>query len=237
MKYLKHFLIAVCMVFVLVGTSWATMIDVGFTRIEPSNASVDVADQLSLTIMDYTDANSTYSTLSLNTSQVLFTFMNDVDGEGNTYCSISETYIDDGTIVGLSSVVNSLGGSTSFVGGSASPGNLPGGNNLNPPFVATSSYSADAQGNPDLGVDASIDILGIIYDLHTNLTINDVQLALNSGDLRIGLHVRSIGNDSDAFVNDPGNPVPEPATIFLFGAGLLGLAAVQRKRLNKKNNK
>ncbi len=195
----------------------ADTIDVSFIRVT-ANAGEDVAGQFTATIYDDAEANSTYGT-SLTPGQVLFTFTNAV----GISSSISEIYMDDGTILGQDSVLNSLGGFTQFTGGGANPSNLPGGNTLVPPFVATAAFSADAQGNPTRGVDDSSDILGIVYDLLPGLGLNDVRAALIDGTLRIGLHVRSIGlgGESDAFVN------PEPTTLALMG--LSGLVLIRRR--------
>lgn len=214
-----HLLCAGCVAAVtgIATSAHADTIDVSFIRIT-SNASENVASQFTATIYDNIEANSTYST-SLTSDQILITFTNAV----GTDSSISEIYIDDGTIVGQSAVLNSLGGFTQFTGGGASPVNLPGGNTLVPAFVATSIFSADAQGNPSRGVDTSTDILGIAYTLFPGLDLADVQAALYDGSLRIGVHVRSIGagGQSDAFVN------PEPATFAIMSLG--GFVMLRRR--------
>jgi len=48
-----------------------------------------------------------------------------------------------------------------------------------------------------------------------------------------GTSVAQIGGPVDE--GSPGSPVPEPATLILLGAGLVGLAGVGRKKLFKKD--
>jgi hypothetical protein len=200
----------------------ASMATYGFYKLTNNNAE-DISSQLSITLWDSAGANTAFGT-SLAASEVLFTVQNNV----GTASNIAEVYFDDG-LLGPSVVINSLGGYTAFTGGGATPGNLPAGNTATPAFVATQEFSADVDpGNPSKGVNASNDILGIVLGLGGFADFDAVTAAVASGDLRFGLHVRSIGvaGGSDSYVNT----VPVPAAAWLFGSALIGLAGLGRKR-------
>ncbi len=200
------------------GNVSAASITYGFTKVTNNNVE-DLSGQLSLTIWDEAEANSQFG-LSLN-NEVLFTVENAVGISSN----IAEVYFDDG-LLGPSVVQNSLGGFTNFSGGGASPGNLPGGNTIG--FNATSEFSADVNpGPPNNGVNDSADILGIVLGLGSFADFNAIVAAVNSGDLRFGYHVRSIGvaDGSDSYAS----VVPIPAAIWLFGSALALLGWYRRR--------
>lgn len=173
-----------------------------------NNGNVDVASQL-------------YVDVLASGAQVEFKFYN----LGPTASSITDIYFDDGTLLGIASIVNGAG--VSF-GTPATPPNLPGGNLASPPFVTTGSFSADS--NPPVeanGVNPG-EYVEIYFNLLAGKTYADTLAALADGSLRIGLHVQAIGttNGSDSYVN----LVPEPYTLLLLGLGLVGVAGVRRFR-------
>jgi len=186
-----------------------------FCRIDPHNASVDPSSQFRVDVV----ADSPMDTMAR------FYFHND----GPIPSAISEIYFDDGTLLGAPSITDSIRGFTDFSNG-ATPGDLPGGNNLTPPFEATTLFNVDAQGNPIVGINPG-DTLLLTFSLQPGQDYADTIAALHAGmlgqdTLRIGLHVRSIGEEeqSDSFFLWA-TPVPEPAGVVLAVMGLFGLGA------------
>ncbi len=161
-------------------------------------------------------------TITPQTNEVVFRFYN--IGPANS--SITDVYFDDGSLLALFSIFNMTG--VSFSQG-ATPSNLPGANNVSPAFQVTQGFSADSDAPvQQKGVNPS-EALGILFTLQSNKTWNDVIGDLSSGALRIGIHVQGFqSGGSESFVNDP-NPIPEPATLGLVGAGLLLLGWRKRK--------
>ena len=167
------------------------------------------------------------SQLTVNVSdagsgQVLFHFKNLAGGSAS---SITDVYFDDGSLLGISSITNGPGVSFSQ---DASPPNLPGGNNISPPFQTTAGFLADSDPavQPN-GVNPG-EWLKIYFSLQSGGTYNDVINELGNGQLRIGIHVQGFASGgSESFVN---NPVPVPAAVWLLGSGLVSLVAIGRRK-------
>jgi hypothetical protein len=163
---------------------------------------------------------------------------------GTTPMSICDVYFDDGSLLGIASIVGSTG--VNFSQG-ASPPNLPAGNTIN--FNTTSGFLADSdspvfQNGVNEGPFPTGEWLKVTFNLINGKTLTDVEAALAlglanpgvdvEGGLRVGLHVQAIGTNegSESFVNGPDdgggggnfNIVPAPAGLILFASAVPMLA-------------
>ena len=186
--------------------------------------------------------------------QVDFRFRN----VGPVQSSIADIYFDDGTLLGISSILDGVDGDGVDFSTGASPGNLPGANNATPNFETTAGFQADSDSptQPN-GVNPGESLI-IRFNLIQGNTAASVVSALNAGllldsdsddptgTLRVGIHVQGLPNgQSDSMITGPGpgagpgsggsggqQIVPEPTSLLLLGTGL-GLVAV-RSRRNRK---
>jgi hypothetical protein len=155
------------------------------------------------------------------TGVVNFTFYNG----SSLQSSVARIFFDDGSLLGVDEVINS-DGYTSFKKVPA-PQNLPGGDILDPDFVADREYSIGTPNPPPWkGVndgDTTNEWVTIRFILINGGTLDGVIAELNSAALRIGLYVIDLpeGYTESAVT-------PEPATVFLLGLG--GLFLLRRRR-------
>ena len=150
---------------------------------------------------------------------VNFTFYN----KSTIQSSIADIYFDDGSLLGISTITNNVP-YTEF-GTAVTPRNLPGGNLLVPPFVADREFSIGAEEpSPQKGVndgDPANEWVTVKFNLINGGDLEDVIAELNTGVLRVGLHIIDLpggGGYSESAIL-----VPEPATIVLLGLGALAL--------------
>lgn len=186
----------------------------GFQNIT-NNKLTDAAigeDQLTVELIDF------------GGGQVEFLFRN----SGPEASSIARIYFDDNA-----SVLSTPMGFTDIVGNVhfsqfASPPDLPGGDEVG--FNVTSGLLADSDPPPvhngiNPGEQLGVTLLGNYTD-----TLN----ALNSGDLRIGIHVIGFaGGGSESFITNGGKTppgiVPAPGAAGLVLTGMGSLLAARRK--------
>jgi hypothetical protein len=246
-KYLVIPFLMVCLALFLVCQP-AHAVRFGFYNITNNDPSdIDVAGQLFVDViqLEVTEGSN---------NRVLFWFTN----VGPTTSFINEIYFDDGTLLGLAGLIDaddkvSIYPSPPYPGhpgvdytqdavDPVKPPDLPGGNSISPAFDITGMFSADTDypGTGKDGIDEG-EWLGIVFDLKTvngeYLTFADVISDLNSGELRIGLHVQGIDypeyGKSDSFINNP-TSIPDASAVFLLGSAcLLGFVGLRKKLFSK----
>lgn len=155
--------------------------------------------------------------------QVLFTFHN----EGPAASSITDVYFDSDSLLSIHAISGSSGVQFSL---GATPGNLPSANNASPFFETGSGLSADSDPPVQLNGVNPGEWLGILFDMKSGVSFDDIVQDLLEGSLRIGIHVQGfVGGGSESFVSPENRHVPDAGSSFaLLGLALLGLGSMAR---------
>jgi hypothetical protein len=129
-----------------------------------------------------------------------FNFIN----TGPVACSITDVYFDDdASVLSAIAMIDNSDPGVSF-SQLASPGNLP-----NPPIVANGV-------NP-------YESLGIIFEMQSGSTFDDIINSINTGNLRIGIHVQGFYcGGSESFINNGVIPAPGAFILGSIGVSLIG---------------
>lgn len=151
--------------------------------------------------------------------QVRFTLTN----SGPAASAIEGIYFDDGTLLGIASIVSGPG--TRFSAG-ASPPELPGGSTATPAFVTTAGFLSDSDPPASHNGVGPGEMIAILFTLQGGGTFADVLAELADGRLRAGVHVIAYASGgSESLVN-----TPEPGTLVLALLGLGAISAIRQVR-------
>ncbi len=156
-------------------------------------------------------------------NSVTFTFTNNVPVTNPA--SITAIYWDFGGNSGAFSATPSMNQSTgvSFAQITGKKLNLPEGGTIG--FDAMFGIAND--GDVTAGINGG-EWLSITWTL-AGLTYDDVVSLINSGDIRIGMHVQSLPDAPNYSSMSVVNKTPLPGAVWLLGSGLLGLVGLRRK--------
>jgi hypothetical protein len=139
-----------------------------------------------------------------------------LQNSGAEACSVANVYFDDIGLLGSAVIGNGSG--VNFEAG-GSPPDLPGGSSVG--FNSDHTFSA-RNPKPTNGVNPG-ESLTLTFALLGGASVADVVSAMNSGSLRVGMHVISFANgQSEGFVT------PTPGCLALLGLG--GLIVGRRRR-------
>jgi hypothetical protein len=211
----------VCVLLAVARTATADTLTLGFYGITHNNAANESIGEAQLSV---DVSNEDVNGKALDDWEVAFIFRN----VGPQASSITDVYFDDGTLLGISSILGSGGVAFNRL---AKPGELPGAQNLVPAFVTTAGFSADSDKPVQWNGVNPGEWLQIIFDLQSQQTYQDTVDALlhptAKSDLRIGIHVQGFASgSSESFVNE----VPAPSSmVALVSMGLVGLFHLRRR--------
>lgn len=213
-RYLTTFGVAAA---VLTGASSAATYS--FTNITGNSATNAAAGEAQLSLTTLAGANPQLVRFNLNNAVGIAS-------------SVKNVFVDDSA--GVLASVNGFTATTGVSFTSGTNGSLPGGNGVGFDEIHSLGVRANNPA-PHNGVNDG-EMLDWTYTIAAGYTLADVEAALNSGELRFGVHVISWAEGgSEAFVTsgDPdGEPeiIPAPLAGVMGGAGL-GLIAARRRRI------
>jgi hypothetical protein len=156
--------------------------------------------------------------------QIRVLFVND----GPEESSLSHIYFDffPGINLSLARIGNVDG--VSFTTQNVKPNNLPSGKSIFAAFESDLAVGA-ANPSPKNGINPG-ESLELIMNYNSSY---DIIAALGNSDLRVGLHVISLGEYSESFVN----AVPEPATLPLLLSGTIALRWMRIKKTRRRQKR
>ena len=159
----------------------------------------------------------------LVTGNIRLTFHN----EGDQQAALARIYFDIDPALSLELIGITGSDGVTFQSKKTNPGNLPAGRSLD--FVFDSDLEvSSANPAPHLGVNP-----GESLELIMGYTGPDsIFAALGDERLRVGLHVISLGEYSESFVN----VIPEPATITMLLSGSLFLRLFRTRRMRRRSS-
>lgn len=219
-RFLLLFLVFSCLLCLFPAETRATL----SYNCEPVNCEVEVFDFEIFTsngkYHDDSRLNFNVKVLELDCGRVGFKFHND----SIIRSSIAHIYFENDLFKKRPVIINSAG---AYFRHGARPSYLPGRWLLEPIFDANPKYNISAC--PPMshkGVNPG-EWVGAVFNLQCGFIYDDVINSLNSGDLRIGLHIISLPDCS----SESAVSIPEPATTGLMAIGWLILF---RNRERKK---